>query len=142
MKTIKYIISLTGLIFLLLSPLPGNAEVAVIVNPGNSSTFSEKDIKRIFLGKEKKFSNGSSIIPINLASGTPTREAFETNVVGKSASKMKSYWAKLVFSGKGNPPKEVSDAAEAISLVANNPAVISYIDVSEVTDKVKVIGKF
>ena len=142
MKYTKQIISFSLLTLVAFSTFSVSAEIAVIVNPGNSSTISEKDIKRIFLGKEKKFSNGSSVIPINLASGSAARKAFETNVVGKSASKMKSYWAKLVFSGKGNPPKEVADAAEAISLVAANPAVIGYIDASKVTDSVKVIGKF
>ena len=118
------------------------AEVAVIVNPNNASAISEKDIKRIYLGKKKKFANGSSVIPVNLSAGDSTREAFESNVVGKSASKMKAYWAKLVFSGKGNPPKEAANAAEVLSLVAENPAVIGYIDASKVTDAVKVVGTF
>lgn len=142
MKNIKRIISFTLLSLLTFSTFSVSAEVAVIVNPGNSNSISEKDIKRMFLGKEKKFSDGSSVIPINLASGDSVRENFETNVVGKSASKMKAYWAKLVFSGKGNPPKEVANATEAISLVAANPAVIGYIDASKVNDSVKVIGKF
>ena len=90
----------------------------------------------------KKFSNGSSVIPINLASGDAVRTTFEKSAVGKSASQMKAYWSKLVFSGKGNPPQEVSNDAEAISLVTENPAVIGYIDASKVTDSVKVIGKF
>ena len=142
MKHIKQLLSGVLLALILFSSIGVNAEVVVIVNPGNSSTFSDKDIKRIFLGKKKKFSDGSSIIAINLASGDTIRESFEKNAVGKSASQMKAYWSKLVFSGKGNPPMEVSNAAEAISLVSKNPAVISYIDASKVTDSVKVVCKF
>ena len=90
MNIIKQMISIALLSLIAFSSIDVNAEVAVIVNPGNSSTFSEKDIKRIFLGKKKKFSNGSSVIAINLASGDAIRASFEKNAVGKSASQMKA----------------------------------------------------
>lgn len=139
---IKSKIQIIILLFLPFICMSTTAEISVIVNLENSSEINKKDIKRMFLGKTKKYSNGSSVIAINLASGNATRVNFEKNAVGKSASKMKAYWAKLMFSGKGSPPKEVDNEAEAISLVAENPAVIGYIDSSKVTDKVRVIGQY
>ena len=90
----------------------------------------------------KSFPGGSTALPVNLSSSSEVRKTFDKKALGKSASQIKAYWSKLVFSGKGNPPKEVADDAETISLVAKNPAVIGYIDSSNVTDRVKVIGKF
>jgi len=57
-------------------------------------------------------------------------------------SKLKGHWSKLIFTGKGTPPKEVSTDAEVIELVAANPNIIGYINASSVTDKVKIAGKF
>jgi len=118
------------------------AEVAVIINSGNSATISDDDIKRIFLGKMKSFPDGSKVLPVNLKNSSDVRKAFDKKALGKSASQIKAYWSKLVFSGKGNLPKEAADDSEAIRLVAENPAVIAYIDASNVTASVKVIRKF
>jgi len=60
-------------------------------------------------------------------------------LLGRSSSQVSAYWSKLVFTGKGIPPKEVSNDAQVIDLVAKNPSVIGYIDKASVTDAVKEI---
>lgn len=117
------------------------AEVAVIVNKSNNATISTDDIERIFLGKDKSFSDGSSAIPVNLNTSAAVRESFDDKALGKSTNQTKAYWSKLVFSGKGNPPKEVDSEAEMIELVSKNPSVIGYVDASNVTDAVRVVTK-
>lgn len=118
------------------------SEIVVIVNPGNSATLSESDLKRIFLGKMKSFPDGGSILPVNQAAGSEIRESFDKTALSKSSSQMKAYWSKLVFSGKGNPPQELANDAEVIKLVSENPAVIGYIDAGSKTDSVKVVGTY
>jgi ABC-type phosphate transport system substrate-binding protein len=117
------------------------AEVAIIVNSGNSSEISDNDIKRMFLGKNKTFSNGESVKAINLKSGNAIRENFEKKVLGKSSSQVKAYWSKLIFSGKAKPLKEGASDSEVLSWVSSTPNAISYIDASKVDDSVKVIKK-
>ena len=63
-------------------------------------------------------------------------------MLNKSGSQLKSYWSKLVFTGKGTPPKVVANDAEVISLISANPNLIGYIDAAAVTGTVKVIAKF
>ena len=118
------------------------AEVSVIVNPSNASSLSDDDIKKIFLGKKKTFDDGSSILAVNLSSANPARAAFDEAALGKSASQIKAYWSKLVFSGKGEPPKEFSSDEEILKLVKENPAVIGYVDSAKVDASVKVVGKY
>jgi ABC-type phosphate transport system substrate-binding protein len=117
------------------------AEVAIIVNPGNSSQISDNDIKRMFLGKNKKFANGDSVKAINLKSGNAIRADFEKKVLGKSSSQVKAYWSKLIFSGKAKPLKEFASDSEVISWVSSTPNAIAYIDASKIDDSVKVIKK-
>jgi ABC-type phosphate transport system substrate-binding protein len=74
--------------------------------------------------------------------GLVFRGDFEKKVLNKSASQIKAYWSKLVFTGKGTPPKEVSSDAEVINLIKSNPNLIGYVDESSVTGDVKVIATF
>jgi len=63
-------------------------------------------------------------------------------ILNKTESQLKAYWSKLVFSGQGQPPKVVDSSAEMLSLIAANPNMTGFVDVSEVNDSVKVISKF
>ncbi|MBV1904893.1 MAG: phosphate ABC transporter substrate-binding protein, partial [Pseudomonadales bacterium] len=119
---------------------PSLAEIAVIVHPSNNSTFDSDSVVRIFLGKTKAFPNGTQAVPINLDSQTGERVSFEKLVLNKTASQLKAYWSKLVFTGKGTPPKEVP-SAEIRALIASNPNLIGYIDAAQVDGTVKVVFK-
>ncbi len=114
------------------------ADVVVIVHPSNNSTLDDRAVKRIFLGKEKKFSNGTGVTPINQADND-ARDTFDSNVLGRSSSQVAAYWSKLIFTGKGVPPKEVGGDAEVVAAVAADPSAIGYIDSSAVTGDVKSI---
>ena len=118
------------------------ADVAVIVHPSNSNTIDESFIKKAFTGKVKSFDNGESVIAINQESDTKSVEEFNEKLLNKSASQLKAYWSKQIFTGKGTPPKEVSNDNEVIKLVSTNPNLIGYIDASTVNDSVKVVGVY
>jgi ABC-type phosphate transport system substrate-binding protein len=118
------------------------AEIAVVVHPSNASALDSSAISRIFLGKLKSFDGGGQAVPINQESSMPATDEFNSKVLNKSGSQLKSYWSKLVFTGKGTPPKVVANDAEVISLISANPNLIGYIDATAVTGTVKVIAKF
>ncbi len=118
------------------------AEVAVIVNPANDSSLQADDIAKLYLGKSKKFSNGQSAIALDRGEGTELRVKFLESTVGKDESQMKSYWSRLIFTGKGIPPKVVETDAEVKDLVSRNPDTIGYIDAGAVDDTVKVVATF
>ena len=136
----KHIILVTILIGLFI-PLHTNAEVAVIVNLTNNDTLNKAQIKKIFLGKLKRFPSGAQTVAITQKSSSSTRTEFDKIVLKKSASQLKAYWSKLLFTGKGQPPKEVLNDAEMIELVASNPNMIGFVDAANVSDSVKVIAK-
>lgn len=116
--------------------------IAVIVNKSSSAALDKEQISRIYLNLDKKLPDGKPIIPIAHSSSSALAGEFNQNVVGKSSSQYKAYWSKLIFTGKGTPPKEVDSDSEVIQLISNNPDLIGYIDKSSVTDSVKVIGEF
>jgi len=134
MRTIKVLTTLCLTTFAAMS----FAEVSVIVHPSNAATVDATAIERIFLGKEKSFSNGAKAVPVNLESSAAEREEFETKVLDKSPAQLKAYWSKLIFTGKGTQPAEAS-VSEMIELVSSNPNIIGYVPSSAVTDAVKVV---
>ncbi|MBQ4797945.1 phosphate ABC transporter substrate-binding protein [Pseudoalteromonas sp. MMG006] len=117
------------------------AEVAVIVNPGNSNAIDADTIKKVYLGKAKSFANGNKVTPVT-QNGTAVADEFNTKVVGKSSSQLNAYWSKLVFTGKGTPPEKLDTDQAVVDFVAANGDSIGYIDSSKVTDKVKVVATF
>lgn len=131
---------------LAISTLVGSAVawsgVAVIVHPSNGNSVSAKDISKIFLGKSKTFPDGSEAIPVDQTDGSAVRTSFVSSALKKNNQQIKSYWAQLLFTGKGTPPKEVGGGAEVKKLVSQNPSLIGYIDSSEVDGSVKVVHEF
>lgn len=117
------------------------AEVAVIVNPANSNAVDVDAIKRIFLGKQTDFPDGSSAVAIDQTEGSQVVNEFNSKVLDRSASQLKAYWAKLIFTGKGSPPKKVGSDAEVLKIVSSEPDKIGYVDSASVDGSVKVLLK-
>ena len=139
MSKFKAFIAAIGLI---LAPFAALSEVVVVVHPSVSfDSMSVDDVSRLFLGKSKKFPDGSPAIPLNQDDGTSARDTFNERVCKKNASQYKAYWSKLVFTGKGTPPKDAGDGNGVKGLVASNPNMIGYIDASLVDASVKVVYK-
>lgn len=119
------------------------ADTSVIVSASNpNATLDQATVSKIFLGKAKSFPDGSQALPVDQDEGSAVREAFNNSVLGKSDSQLKSYWSRLIFTGKGTPPKPSGDDASVKSLVSNNPNIIGYIDSSAVDASVKVVHTF
>jgi len=47
-------------------------------------------------------------MPIDQAVNSDTREKFNAKILKKNNRKLKTYWARRVFTGKGIPPKVAS----------------------------------
>ena len=118
------------------------ADVAIIINPANNNALSDSDISRAFLGKMKKFADGSVITVVNQKVGDAARTEFDQKVLHKSSSQVKAYWSKRLFSGKGKPPKELASDAEVLKFVAGNANGIGYIDAGSIDSSVKVLKTF
>lgn len=125
----------------LLYPL-AHAEVAVIVHPSNAAAMDADFVNKLYLGREKSFPGGATAIPLALADSNAAAGEFNDKVLKKSASQLKAYWSKLLFTGKGTPPKEIGSDAEMVSLVASNPNMIGFVDAAAVNDSVKVVTRF
>jgi len=116
--------------------------IAVIVHPSNPlMDVSKDDIKRIFLSKTDSIKK-VKLKPITQNSLQPIRIKFDEDVLGKSPSKSKAYWSRLIFTAAGMPPPELNSNGEIIKWVSENPDAIAYIEESSLNDSVKLLKKF
>jgi ABC-type phosphate transport system substrate-binding protein len=112
---------------------PVSAQVAVVVHPKSAlATMTPEQAANIFLGK-------TPATTADLPEGSPVRDQFYTKATGKTPAQVKAIWARLTFSGKAVPPKELSSAAEVKKLVAADPEAIGYIQKSDADSSVKVV---
>jgi len=118
------------------------AEQVVIITHASykGTSISQNDLKKIYLGKKKTLPEGGNANPVDQSANSPARKIFYSVIVKKSPSKLKSYWSKKIFTGKGTPPKIVGDDGAVLDWVGRHPGSLGYISKSfEVNSKVKVL---
>lgn len=116
------------------------ADVVVVVSARSAVTrLTAEQVTRIFLGKTDAFPNGGNAVPIDQAEGNITRDEFYSKVANKNSSQVTAYWARVIFTGDGYPPKLLEGNVAVRKAVADNPNAIGYIDKSAVNSSVRVI---
>ena len=102
--------------------------VAVVSSKSTVAAMSRDQVMDIFLGRTSRFPDGSPAVPVDQAEGSAAREEFYANFAGKSPAQLKAHWSKIIFTGRGHPPREVSGSLEMRKLIAENPGTIGYIE--------------
>ena len=119
-----------------------SAGVTVIVNPQNTNTLNKAEVVRIYLSKTKTFPNGKTAIPIDRSEGSAIRTQFIHEALNKDENQLKAYWSRLIFTGRGYPPKEATSDEQVKEIIAHNPDAIGYINSKSVDNTVKVVSAF
>jgi ABC-type phosphate transport system substrate-binding protein len=114
--------------------------VAVVSSTSTIASLSSAQVTDIFFGKVNRFPNGTPAVPIDQVEGSPVRDEFYATFAGKSPPQVKSLWAKIIFTGRGQPPKAVANSIEVRKLLAANPQAIGYIERGSVDSSVKVLA--
>jgi ABC-type phosphate transport system substrate-binding protein len=117
-----------------------NADVVAVVSSKSPiTTLSKSQVIDIFLGKRTRLPDGSSAVPIDQVEGSAARDEFYGRFAAMSAAQLKAFWAKIIFTGRGQPPMAVPTSIEAKKLLLANPNAISYIDQSLVDSSLRVV---
>ena len=115
-----------------------SAELVVIVSARSvAPTLSSDQVAAIFLGQAGRFPNGLEVAALDQRLGSGERNQFYQQVTGKTPALLKAHWSKMVFTGRGQPPREAADSGAVRRMVADNPALIGYIDRSALDASVR-----
>lgn len=121
---------------ILMAPLL-RAELVVIVNTDSGvKSMDDSDLVNIFMGRYQKLPSGVTAFPVDLQE---RRDAFYKTLVNKTLPEVNSYWARLVFSGRASPPRQVQEAAEVVEIVSSNLGAIGYVERELVGEGVTIV---
>jgi ABC-type phosphate transport system substrate-binding protein len=123
------LLALLALLAVLLGTPAGAADLVVIVSSRNPVAALRADqVAAIFLGQSVRFPDGAEAVPYDLRLGAALRDEFYARVTNKTPALMKAHWSKMVFTGRGQPPAELSDSAAVRRRVADDLDAIGYIE--------------
>ena len=115
--------------------IPAFAELVIVINPQNDiKSMTSSQVAQYFLGGSVQFT------PLEQANGSPIRLEFYKKVLEKEPPQVQAIWARIVFTGKGKPPKELKSSDEIKKAIRENVNAIGYIEKTAVDDSVKVIA--
>jgi len=116
------------------------AEVVAVVSAQSPvTTLSRNQVVDIFLGRMSRFPDGEQAVPIDQEEDSAARDEFYARFAELSSAQVKAHWSKIIFTGRGLPPKTVSNSIEVKKAVVKNPNAIGYIERSLVDHSVKVL---
>jgi hypothetical protein len=113
--------------------------VAVVSSKSPITTLTRNQVMDIFFGRRTRFPDGSIAVPIDQSEGLAARIEFYSKFADMSPAQVKAFWAKVIFTGRGQPPKTVATSVEAKKALAASPNAITYIDQSMVDDSLRVV---
>jgi ABC-type phosphate transport system substrate-binding protein len=121
-------------------PAAGATEMVVIVSASSQlQALRQEQVADIYLGQTVRLPDGEEAVALDQRMGSPLRDEFYSRVAGKSPALLKAYWTKMVFTGRGQPPKEAAGSAAVRRLVADNPGMIGYIEKSALDPSVRAV---
>jgi len=126
------------LLLALLAGAATAAELVVVVSARSPVTaLRAEQVADIFLSEATRFPDGSEVVALDLPIGSPLRDDFYLKVANRTPALMKAYWTKKIFTGRGQPPRELPNSQTVRKLVADNPTLIGYIDRSALDGSVR-----
>lgn len=100
---------------------------------------SKRELGRVYLKKQRYWSNGERCVPIDQSGTTQMRQGFYRIVLDKDPSEMKRYWMQETMTGNASPPVTLDHSATVKRYVRKIKGGIGYIYADEVDETVKVL---
>ena len=126
------------LMLALLAGAAAAAELVVVVSAHSPITvLRAEQVADIFLSEATRFPDGGEVVALDLPIGSPMRDDFYLKIANRTPALMKAYWTKKIFTGRGQPPRELPNSQAVRKLVADNPTLIGYIERSALDASVR-----
>jgi ABC-type phosphate transport system substrate-binding protein len=116
------------------------ADIVVVVAANSPiRRLSDNEIADVFLGKLARLPGGGPVVPLDQAEGSAARDEFYLQLTGKSPAQVRSFWSKVIFTGRGRPPRMLANDAAVIRALRQNPDAIGYVSRNSVDAGARVL---
>lgn len=114
--------------------------VVVVVSADSPVTeISRLHLADLYLGRATHFPSGEPAEPIEQQTTSAARADFYQRYLGRSLAEIKAHWSRLIFTGRGRPPRDVPSGEDVRRVVAENPGAIGYIERHLVDGSVRIV---
>lgn len=116
------------------------ADVVVVVNSASGvPSLTRDEVVNIFLGRFRQLPSGVPAAPLDLPAEHPDRVQFYRLLVHKEPSEIRSYWARLVFSGRTMPPRVATGEDDLVTQVAGSRQAVGYLSAAPNDPRIRVV---
>jgi hypothetical protein len=129
-------LALVLLTSLLLAQAHAEDNIVVVVSASSPvQQLSRANISALYFGTLADNEVADQLRPLDLEDGA-ARDSFYSYLANRSRNQLRAYWSRMVFTGKGKPPRAYT--LEAIrQALRTDPRVIAYLPRGELNDDMR-----
>lgn len=124
--------ALGAIVLAVLAALTVQAEDIVVIVNAAAKPVSKEQIADVYLGRS------AVLTPIDQTVGSSIYVEFYKKATGRDLAQIKAIWSRILFTGRGLPPKQLPDSTAVKKAVAANLNAVGYIEKSALDASVKV----
>mgnify|MGYP002132717341 FL=1 len=109
------------------------AQKVAVITAISAAPLTKSQLAKIYLGRSFERT------PVDLPEGHPLRAVFYRAATDSDLTQVRTTWARVMFTGRGEPPRELPDAGAVKAAVAANANIVGYIDASQVDGSVRTV---
>ena len=114
--------------------------VEVIVNASvPERPYTVNDLRAIFAMQRQTWSTGEKIHVFVFADNDPVHREFTKTQLNMFPHQFRRIWDRLLFSGTGQPPRQVSSPDEMIEKISATPNSIGYVRSAPKNDNIRIM---
>lgn len=135
-KLLLNIVMLSTLFFAGQTP----ADILVVVNKDSeTSTLSKYELIDLYMGRFRTYPNKRPAHLYDYDEQSGLRSQFYRQLIDKSVAEVNAFWARLLFTGRANPPVLLDGVSPLFEVLDNDMQAIGYIDEDDLGDEMKVV---
>ena len=105
-----------------------DAAFRIVVHASNPlESITRAELSAIYMKRMRSWRDGREIVPVDQPASSPVRERFSRAIHGKNVAYVTRYWQRLIFSGRGIPPRQLQNDAAVLELVKHSRDAIGYV---------------
>jgi hypothetical protein len=124
--------ALGAIVLTVLAAMTVQAEDIVVIVNAAAKPVSKEQITDVYLGRS------AVLTPIDQTVGSSIYVEFYKKATGRDLAQIKAIWSRILFTGRGLPPKQLPDSTSVKKAVAANLNAVGYIEKSALDASVKV----
>ncbi len=113
--------------------------VPVVNQQLKQDSITRQGLSAIFKMRLHRWKDGTPVTVFVLADDNPLHKAFCKTILNVFPHQMRRTWDRMVFSGSGQAPIQLTDKKEMIERLSSTPGAIGYLPTNDLNENIKIL---